>query len=63
MSLAQLDIRESNHAGQEEEEECFGAVRDEVAPQEQNKVMTKLRGMSLSERDEVIDTLISQEGF
>jgi len=38
-------------------------MRDKVAPQEQNEVMTKLHGMSLSKRDEVINALISQEGF
>jgi hypothetical protein len=36
---------------------------DKMTPQERNELMTKLRGMSLQERDKVIDALISQEGF
>jgi len=31
--------------------------------QNKGKVMAKLRGMNLEDRDEVIDALISQEGF
>jgi len=28
-----------------------------------NKMLVKLRGMSTEEQDDVIDTLVSQEGF
>jgi hypothetical protein len=36
---------------------------NKTTPQERNELMTKLCGMSLQERDKVIDALISQEGF
>jgi len=33
------------------------------APQGVEEWMTKLRGMSVADKDKVIDTLMSQEGF
>jgi len=33
------------------------------APQAINEMLVKLRGMSIEEWDDVIDTLVSQEGF
>ncbi len=34
-----------------------------LAPQAINKMLVKLRGMLIEERDDVIDALVSQEGF
>jgi hypothetical protein len=36
---------------------------DMTADHNKNKMMAKLHGMNLNERDEVIDALISQENF
>jgi hypothetical protein len=45
------------------EKDDFDMPGDGAISPGQDKVLAQLRGMSLSERDEVIDTLISQENF
>jgi hypothetical protein len=45
------------------EKDNFNMLEDGAVSPGQDKVLAQLQGMSLSERDEVIDALISQENF
>ena len=38
-------------------------TEDQMNHDPKNELMTRLRGMTLDERDEIIDSLISQENF
>jgi hypothetical protein len=46
-----------------EEDDQDESLEESSNSQEMSNVLTKLRGMKLQDRDEVIDALISQEGF
>jgi hypothetical protein len=45
------------------EKDDFDMLGEGAISPGQDKVLAQLRGMSLSERDKVIDALISQENF
>ena len=47
----------------EDENQDVDVPERALAPQAINKMLVKLRGMLMEERDNVIDTLVSQEGF
>ncbi len=49
-------------APRDDDSEC-NSTEGQVDGDPKDDLMTKLRGMTLNERDEIIDSLISQENF